>query len=51
MARLCGILTGVTRINKRSAEQWLKKFLGALNNTGDIPVIKRKRTEQELMSN
>ncbi|MEA8500752.1 hypothetical protein ONN26_25590, partial [Salmonella enterica subsp. enterica serovar Muenster] len=21
---------GVTRINKRSAEQWLKKFLGAL---------------------
>ncbi|EAC0164239.1 type I toxin-antitoxin system SymE family toxin [Salmonella enterica subsp. enterica serovar Virchow] len=42
---------GVTRINKRSAEQWLKKFLGALNNTGDIPVIKRKRTEQELMSN
>ncbi|KAF0663491.1 hypothetical protein L244_27740, partial [Salmonella enterica subsp. enterica serovar Worthington str. BCH-3194] len=26
-------------------------FLGALNNTGDIPVIKRKRTEQELMSN
>ncbi|ESG82781.1 hypothetical protein SEEK9263_16137, partial [Salmonella enterica subsp. enterica serovar Kentucky str. ATCC 9263] len=33
------------------AEQWLKTFLGALNNTGDIPVIKRKRTEQELMSN
>ncbi len=42
---------GVIRINKRNAEQWLKTFPGALNNTGDIPVIKRKRTEQELMSN
>lgn len=42
---------GVIRINKRNAEQWLKTFPGALNNTGDIPVIKRKRMEQELMSN
>ncbi|AGK10252.1 hypothetical protein P288_05975 [Salmonella enterica subsp. arizonae serovar 18:z4,z23:- str. CVM N7307] len=29
----------------------VKNISGALNNTGDIPVIKRKRTEQELMSN
>ncbi|EHW9936166.1 toxin-module SymE [Salmonella enterica subsp. enterica serovar Durham] len=42
---------GVTFINQKKVKAWLKTFPGALNNTGDIPVIKRKRTEQELMSN
>ncbi|EGP1154094.1 type I toxin-antitoxin system SymE family toxin [Salmonella enterica] len=41
----------VTYINQRNVKAWLENFPGALNNTGDIPVIKRKRTEQELMSN
>ncbi|EBW1608699.1 hypothetical protein CB591_24600 [Salmonella enterica subsp. enterica serovar Livingstone] len=41
----------VTYINQRNVKAWLENFPGALNNTGDIPVIKRKRTEQELMNN
>ncbi|MCW6867525.1 type I toxin-antitoxin system SymE family toxin [Salmonella enterica subsp. enterica serovar Kastrup] len=42
---------GVTFINQKKVKAWLKTFPEALNDTGDIPVIKRKRTEQELMSN
>lgn len=42
---------GVTFINQKKVKAWLKTFPGALNDTGDILVIKRKRTEQELMSN
>ncbi|SQJ46378.1 Endoribonuclease symE [Salmonella enterica] len=38
----------VTRINKRNVEQWLKTFPGALNDTGDIPVIKRGRIEDRI---
>lgn len=41
----------VTYINQKKVKAWLKTFPGALNDTGDIPVIKRKRTEQALMSN
>ncbi|SBN23601.1 conserved hypothetical protein [Klebsiella variicola] len=29
------------RINKKKVTQWLKTFPGALNDTGDVPVIKR----------
>ncbi|EPA7527761.1 hypothetical protein ACQ5C8_004739, partial [Salmonella enterica subsp. enterica serovar Braenderup] len=33
----------VTYINQRNVKTWLKNFPGALNDTGDIPVIKRGR--------
>ncbi|EAZ9183331.1 type I toxin-antitoxin system SymE family toxin [Salmonella enterica] len=33
----------VAYINQRKVKEWLKNFPGALNNTGDIPVIKRGR--------
>lgn len=44
---LFGCIEGmsVTRINKKKVVQWLKTFPGALNDTGDIPVIKRSRIE------
>lgn len=40
---LWGCLEGmsVVNINKQKVAQWLKTFPGALNDTGDIPVIKR----------
>lgn len=31
----------VVNINKQKVAQWLKTFPGALNDTGDIPVVKR----------
>lgn len=31
----------VVNINKQKVAQWLKTFPGALNDTGDMPVIKR----------
>ncbi|HIC2035551.1 TPA: SymE family type I addiction module toxin, partial [Enterobacter soli] len=31
----------VVNINKQKVAQWLKIFPGVLNDTGDIPVIKR----------
>ncbi|MCM7525943.1 type I toxin-antitoxin system SymE family toxin [Enterobacter hormaechei] len=31
----------VVNINKKKVAQWLKTFPGALNDTGDVPVIKR----------
>ncbi|MHC8707231.1 SymE family type I addiction module toxin [Salmonella enterica] len=31
----------VTYINQRNVKAWLKNFPGALNDTGDIPVINR----------
>lgn len=34
---------GVTYINQRNVKAWLKDFPGALNDIGDIPVIKRGR--------
>ncbi|HCM2699707.1 TPA: type I toxin-antitoxin system SymE family toxin [Salmonella enterica subsp. enterica serovar Yaba] len=42
---LWGCLEGmsVTYINQRKVKAWLKDFPGALNDTGDIPVIKRSR--------
>ncbi|RAU36110.1 SymE family type I addiction module toxin [Enterobacter sp. RIT418] len=42
---LWGCLEGmsVVNINKRQVTQWLKTFPWALNDTGDIPVIKRVR--------
>ncbi len=42
---LFGCIEGmsVTRINKQKVKTWLKTFSGALNDTGDIPVIKRER--------
>ncbi|EBL8384945.1 type I toxin-antitoxin system SymE family toxin [Salmonella enterica] len=36
---------GVTFINQKKVKAWLKTFPGALNDTGDIPVIKRSRLE------
>lgn len=44
---LFGCIEGmsVTHINKQKVTQWLKTFPGALNDTGDIPVIKRDRIE------
>ncbi|EKS6646635.1 hypothetical protein QCD57_000381 [Enterobacter hormaechei] len=33
----------VVNINKQKAAQWLKTFPGALNDLGDVPVIKRGR--------
>ncbi|MEG1212323.1 MAG: SymE family type I addiction module toxin [Leclercia sp.] len=40
---LWGCLEGmsVTFINKKRVSEWLKTFPGALNDTGDVPVIKR----------
>ena len=40
---LWGCLEGmsVVNINKQKVAQWLKTFPGALNDTGDIPVVKR----------
>nr|WP_230319625.1 SymE family type I addiction module toxin [Salmonella enterica] len=42
---LWGCIEGmsVTYINHRKVKTWLKDFPGALNDTGDIPVIKRGR--------
>jgi hypothetical protein len=42
---LWGCLEGmsVVNINKQKVAQWLKTFPGALNDTGDVPVIKRGR--------
>ncbi|HCC0887943.1 TPA: toxin-module SymE [Salmonella enterica] len=44
---LFGCIEGmsVTRINRQKARQWLKTFPGALQDSGDIPVIKRDRIE------
>lgn len=36
---------GVTFINQKKVKACLKTFPGALNDTGDIPVIKRSRLE------
>ena len=40
---LWGCLEGmsVVNINKQKVAQWLKTFPGALNDTGDIPIVKR----------
>lgn len=42
---LWGCIEGmsVTYINQRKVKAWMKTFPGALNDTGDIPVIKRGR--------
>ncbi len=32
----------VTHINRKKVAQWLKEFPGALNDTGDLPVYKRR---------
>ncbi|EAA3088345.1 hypothetical protein GPN87_004314 [Salmonella enterica] len=41
--KLWGCIEGmsVTYINQRNVKAWLKNFPGALNDTGDIPVINR----------
>ena len=41
---LWGCLEGmsVVNINKKKVVQWLKTFPGALNDLGDVPVIKRE---------
>lgn len=33
----------VVNINKKKVAQWLKTFPGALNDLGDVPVIKRDK--------
>lgn len=40
---LWGCLEGMsmTNINKQKVAQWLNTFPGALNDTGDIPIVKR----------
>ncbi|MBW4209537.1 type I toxin-antitoxin system SymE family toxin [Enterobacter asburiae] len=42
---LWGCLEGmsVVNINKKKVAQWLKTFPGALNDLGDVPVIKRDK--------
>ena len=35
----------LTYINQKKVKAWLKTFPGALNDNGDIPVIKRDRIE------
>lgn len=42
---LWGCIEGmsVACINQRKVKAWLKTFPGALNDTGDIPLIKRSR--------
>ena len=44
---LFGCIEGmsVAYINQKKLKAWLKTFPGALNDTGDIPVIKRSRSE------
>lgn len=44
---LWGCIEGMsmTFINQKKVKAWLKTFPGALNDTGDIPVIKRSRLE------
>ncbi|EAB6419179.1 type I toxin-antitoxin system SymE family toxin [Salmonella enterica] len=41
--KLWGCIEGmsVTYINQRNVKAWLKNFPGALNDTGDIPVMSR----------
>ncbi|MDQ7216777.1 SymE family type I addiction module toxin, partial [Enterobacter cloacae] len=41
---LWGCLEGmsVVNMNKQKVAQWLKTFPGALNDTGDIPMVKRR---------
>ncbi|MDI5816629.1 type I toxin-antitoxin system SymE family toxin, partial [Salmonella enterica subsp. enterica serovar Cerro] len=39
---------GVTFINQKKVKAWLKTFPGALNDTGDIPVIKWSRLESGI---
>ena len=40
---LWGCAEGLSAVptNRRKMEQWLKEFSGTLNDTGDLPVIKR----------
>jgi len=42
---LWGCLEGmsVVSINKQRVQEWLKTFPGALNDTGNVPVIRRGR--------
>ena len=42
---LWGCLKGlsITHINKLKVKKWLREFPGTLNDTGDLPVIKRDR--------
>ncbi|WP_126356003.1 SymE family type I addiction module toxin [Cedecea lapagei] len=37
----CAEGLSVTHFNKKKMQQWIKDFPGALNDTGDIPVIRR----------
>ncbi|MBW9462337.1 type I toxin-antitoxin system SymE family toxin [Kluyvera sp. EC_51] len=43
---LWGCIEGmsVANINQRKVKAWLKTFPGALNDSGDIPAIKRSKT-------
>ena len=47
---LFGFIEGmsVAYINQKKLKAWLKTFPGALNDTGDIPMIKRSRSEGEI---
>lgn len=39
----CAEGLSVTHFSSRKMNQWIKDFPGALNDTGDIPMIKRDR--------
>ncbi len=39
----CAEGLSVAHFSKKKMNQWIKGFPGALNDTGDIPVIKRDR--------
>ncbi|VUS30835.1 SymE family type I addiction module toxin [Klebsiella spallanzanii] len=47
---LWGCLEGMsaTYINQRKVKAWLKTFPGALNDTGEIPAIKRRKLGRKL---
>lgn len=46
----CAEGLSVTYVNRQKMKRWLEGFSGALNDTGDLPVIKRDRYDCLLRS-
>ncbi|WP_336709935.1 MULTISPECIES: SymE family type I addiction module toxin [unclassified Cedecea] len=45
----CAEGLSVTHFNKKKMQQWIKCFPGALNDTGDIPVIRRESPRYDCL--
>ncbi|AIR62861.1 hypothetical protein LH23_20015 [Cedecea neteri] len=45
----CAEGLSVTHFNKKKMNQWIKDFPGALNDTGDIPVIRRESPRYDCL--